>query len=1100
MKRVLPTIAILSLFTIASYANSSLGSEITYKKIDSSTYVVSLIKYRSCSGLPMPSTEDLLISCYSSTSGPLTTTLNRISIEEIKVFCTSYGYDCSPQNTKVTGSEGIERHVFTDTIDFSLAFFSTIANCSVNIHFSFSDCCRTPLINTGGANTTEFNFAELNLAMGNNSVDLTSDPHLKQACQQPVYHNIGAQDGMERDSLSYSFGWPLTTTGGVTFIGTYYKYFRPFQAYFPGGSVIPPIPNSSPPIGVYMNPETGDVIFTPTNCNEVTTWAIQVTEWRKDTAGVNQIVGITRRDHITSTTVVENNTPKINSPYSYNVCEGEQLCFNITTTDAPLILPPPSTTSISDTLILTWNNGIPGANFTILDSSARLKTGRFCWTPPYGSAYDNPYTFTVTVDDNHCDRIATSNRAFRIHVKQRAETNVNITSMDCGWYTLSSQLDSSTFKGSPGYEWVLLDSNSNLVFDNSVAFFQSTNNFLSFNGIDSLKIQREGKYILQHTIKNPPFNCPTNYFDTITVGKLATATIDFPNDTFICKGTDFMLNTTTTNALGYLHYQWYANNSILTNDTTTSLAVNNFDSDTTIRYKVVITDVNGCTNSDAVVINPNIPYQDTLAYHTTGCMGDTIRFSLDSSLQNVQWSNGSNAYELLVFASSNLNLSYVDTLGCIFNDSVIVNLKDLPQPVLVDSTYCGNSALVSPGFFEEYLWNTGSTMSPITISSAGTYSVQVTDSNGCKNSDTATFGFLNLVTVSLGPDTTHCGPLELSTPINGTYNWSTGSITSFTIITQSGYYTLDATDVTGCSSTDDINVVIKPLPQQSWADTIYYCSNSLVTLTSDSFSSYHWNTGATTRNIQVGNGPYAVTFTDDTRCENTDTVYAKVSAVPNFSLGTDTTFCGTTLLLSASGGSSYLWNTGGTKSTENATTSGTYWLNLTDQNGCSNTDSIDIELLMNPNIPTLTRSNTTITSNQSGTHKWFKNGSLISGITQNTLTIYGIGSYTAITIDSNGCESRISNPIEKTAGIDNLNSDEISIYPNPAKDKVTIDVSGIGKVNSIELFDSRGRNIENIQTVQGSLIDLQWTTESSILYLVIKSESGIYKSEIMSYK
>jgi hypothetical protein len=46
-----------------------------------------------------------------------------------------------------------------------------------------------------------------------------------------------------------------------------------------------PKPDANPPIGTYLDPETGDLVFTPTDCSEVTIASIRINEWRKDSTG-----------------------------------------------------------------------------------------------------------------------------------------------------------------------------------------------------------------------------------------------------------------------------------------------------------------------------------------------------------------------------------------------------------------------------------------------------------------------------------------------------------------------------------------------------------------------------------------------------------------------------------------------------------------------------------------------------------------------------------------------------------------------------------------------------------------------------------------------
>ena len=1098
MKKLILLSLALGLLPSAN-AGHSLGSEITYKQIDSLKYIVSITKYRICSGTQMSNSQDLLVSCSSGST--IAKSLTRVSIEELKLHCSTNGSECTPSNTSITGSEGVERHLYSDTIDFASTTFSSLATCSSTIRFAMSECCRPSFVNTGGAATQYYNFAELNLAIGNSSADLTSDPHIFQCCSQPVYYNVGARDTIERDSISYSLACPQTGSGSISYSGSY-SCSHPFQAYFPG-SLSPPYsnPNASPPIGIYLDPVTGDLIFTPTSCNEISSWVIEATEWRKDTAGTPQIVGKTRRDVVSITsTCPDNNVPNINGPYTYTVCEGDQLCFNITTSDQVFTPPPPASTPAPDTVLLSWNEGVPGASFTIQDTAARLKTGRFCWTPPLGSNSDLPYTFTAMVDDDHCDINRKSYRAFSVRVKKRAEAAVNVTSLNCGWYDLNSQIDRSTFFGSPFYTWVILDSNSAFVFDKSIAYFKSSRNGLSSQNADSLKIQRAGTYIVEHSINNSPLNCSQKYRDTITVPALATTLIAFTKDTSVCTGSNIVLNSNTTNGTGTPSYQWFANDTLLAGETTTTLNINNFNSNIPIRYKIKLSDPNGCTNTDAVVIGLNAPYQDTLPSNLETCLGDTIHLSIDSSLLGVLWSNGSTSFEQHITQSEQLTLTYTDTLGCTYTDSSSIIIHPLPQLMLEDSTYCGTQAAISPGTFSSYLWNTGDTTSSVIASANGTYSVAVLDSNQCAGQDSAALIFLNNIAVDLGPDTTSCGPYVLQHNATGTYAWSTGATTRSIVANQSGTYSLLVTGSNGCTSLDSVDVIIRDLPLQTWGDTLSYCSDTLITLSSDPFSTYLWNNGTQTQSIQAANGPYSVTFTDSIGCSNKDTVYVKLNSIPEFSLGEDTTLCDDKLELSGIVGKSYLWSTGSINIIETAQTSGTYWLRVTDYNDCSFIDSIELELNRNSNTPILTKSGSMITSNQSGTHKWFKNSTVIRGQSQNTLTISGSGDYTALFVDIDDCESDTSNTITRTAGITKLKSSPLKIYPNPTNGQVTIDAAGLGNIQSIKLFDAQGKLVENTQAINGSLIELVWTVKSGVLWVEVETESATYREQIITIK
>jgi hypothetical protein len=274
----------------------------------------------------------------------------------------------------------------------------------------------------------------------------------------------------------------------------------------------------------------------------------------------------------------------------------------------------------------------------------------------------------------------------------------------------------------------------------------------------------------------------------------------------------------------------------------------------------------------------------------------------------------------------------------------------------------------------------------------------------------------------------------------------------------------------------------------------------LITLSSNKFSSYLWNNGAQTQSIQAANGPYSVAFTDSIGCSNKDTVYVKLNSTFEFSLGEDTTLCDDELVLFGVVGKSYLWSTGSISSIETARTSSTYWLRVTDYNDCSFIDSIEVALNRNSNTPILTKSGSILTSNQSGTHKWFKNSAVISGQSQNTLTISGSGDYTALFVDIDDCESDTSNTIIRTAGIAKLKSSPVKIYPNPTNGQVTIDASALGIIKSVTLYNSQGQLVENTQSINGSKAVLQWTAGSGVYWVTVTTDKGTYRAEVVNVR
>ena len=489
-KSVLTFILILPFLFSSQKAEAThvMGADITYKCVDSLKFEFTITYYRWCAGVGF-STPQTFIEC-SNGSNTSFITPTFVSIKEITPVCATASGECVPANTRISGAEGIEQHTYKVTVDFKNSPYSNMVSCG-KVRLRTGQCCRNSNINTGAANAQFQTFAEIDLSQShcNSSPTLTSEPIAILCCDQPFLFNNGALDTTDFDSLSYSWAHPKgTNLGNIGYSGTNYAYNHPFQAFYPG-STGPPLtmPNANPPVGIYLDPVTGDIIFTPTRCNEITVAVIEVNEWRKDNSGTPRIAGTIRRDmQFITKTCPNNNPPVINGPYSYDICEGDKLCFDITTQDIPIT---PSTPG--DTTTVTWNQGIPGATFTITNPLTRLRTGRFCWTPNAGTARDLPYTFTATARDNFCPLNALAIRGFSVRVKQPTAA-ISMTILGDTMFCIKDSLRISVPVDSGStYQWLL--NNTVITGGNNSFFYPQTTGAYSVRVINNLSCATESR-------------------------------------------------------------------------------------------------------------------------------------------------------------------------------------------------------------------------------------------------------------------------------------------------------------------------------------------------------------------------------------------------------------------------------------------------------------------------------------------------------------------------------------------------------------------------------------------------------------------------------
>jgi hypothetical protein len=134
------------------------------------------------------------------------------------------------------------------------------------------------------------------------------------------------------------------------------------------------------------------------------------------------------------------------------------------------------------------------------------------------------------------------------------------------------------------------------------------------------------------------------------------------------------------------------------------------------------------------------------------------------------------------------------------------------------------------------------------------------------------------------------------------------------------------------------------------------------------------------------------------------------------------------------------------------------------------------------------------------THQWFKDGVAVSGQIDSVLPSISVGSYHVIVIDSNGCESDTSNWILYTASVYKLLANgAMRAYPNPSNGGINLECITIpqSKVNSIRLMNTLGQEIPMQINWTGQNAKVTWDIAPQALWLIVNTESGTFKTQII---
>jgi gliding motility-associated-like protein len=421
--------------------------------------------------------------------------------------------------------------------------------------------------------------------------------------------------------------------------------------------------------------------------------------------------------------------------------------------------------------------------------------------------------------------------------------------------------------------------------------------------------------------------------DPLTVTVNGNAPINAGIDVAICAG-----ESTILTASGGDTYNWDnglgAGASHTVSPTTTTI------------YEVNGTDANGCLGTDAVTVTVNPNPTPIINGSSTYCAGNPATLGTTQTFTSYLWSTGSTAATTSATSTDNpITVQVSNSFGCtgispvfnvnenpviIYNSSVticqgesatihgvtqttagvysetfttpsgcdsVANITLIVNPLPpvnagIDQTVCFGSTVTLTGSGAIlYNWS-GSIQNnvPFTPQFTQEYTITGTDVNGCVNSDNVMVTVNSIPIINAGPDQSVCQGTSITLEgIGGSdYSWSGGISNGIPFVPSLGTntYTVTGTSPEGCTSTDQVVVVVNPTPTVFAGNDVTICEGQTVTLTGSGAATYTWdnniNNGAAF-NPSLGTTTYTVTGTSSAGCVNTDQVDVTVSPNPEVS-------------------------------------------------------------------------------------------------------------------------------------------------------------------------------------------------------------------------
>jgi gliding motility-associated-like protein len=392
--------------------------------------------------------------------------------------------------------------------------------------------------------------------------------------------------------------------------------------------------------------------------------------------------------------------------------------------------------------------------------------------------------------------------------------------------------------------------------------------------------------------------------DDVTVFVSANAPINAGTDVAICPGA-----STNLTATGGAVYVWTPTTGLsdpnIANPVATPAA--------TTTYTVNGTDAGGCTGTDAVTVTINPTPTANAGADADFCIGGSTTLNGSGGV-SYAWSPATGLSNPAInnpvatpAATTTYTLTVTDANSCTDTDDVIVTVNPLPNASAgADVAVCtGLSTTLGASGGTQYSWspatdlNNPNIAAPVcTPAAAITYTVTVTDNNGCVATDDVDVTVNPLPVADAGTDATICQNSTTTLGASGgvSYSWSPATGLSNALIFNPAAspqvtttYTVTVTDANSCSSTDDVDVTVIPAEPVSAGADASACLGDPVPLTAvGNGVSFSWSpaTGLDNSNIATPiatpatTTQYTVTMTDANNCTSSDDVTVTVNPIP----------------------------------------------------------------------------------------------------------------------------------------------------------------------------------------------------------------------------
>lgn len=322
------------------------------------------------------------------------------------------------------------------------------------------------------------------------------------------------------------------------------------------------------------------------------------------------------------------------------------------------------------------------------------------------------------------------------------------------------------------------------------------------------------------------------------------------------------------------------------------------------RYTVIAKNIKQCADTVSVQITEPSQINSSVSVTPIKCSGGTASAQINATGGNgtlsFKWSNGKTGSRVDSLVAGNYTITITDSLNCtIFKNVTIESPPVLTSSLIVNPTTCekknGRIEIQVGGGTLPYVYALDSSLfqnsNIFQNLPSGMHTAKVKDANGCETQTAVTITNQGeAVNLTISGNTTACkGDTIVLAVVSGlnTYAWSNGQRTASTKVTQTGNYSVTATNASGCTGNTSISITFREAVNLNISGNTTACKGDTILLSvASGLTTYTWSNGQTTASTKVTQTDnYSVTATNASGCTGNTSINVTFNPRPKADFG-----------------------------------------------------------------------------------------------------------------------------------------------------------------------------------------------------------------------